>query len=272
MLLILTWTIAPLAKTLWKTKADLQVSKREKEYFESIYYYLNESDFDKIIFCDNSNHNFQYKDILQNFAKEKWKILELLRFKWNPIYPKKYWYWAWEQEILDYIFDNSKYIHSERTWFKLTWRYIVKNINKTIHKLNFQDIYFQKQWIRARQLWVSTAFFKVSNEFYKKHIYKNILKVFDDIFTSNTFNIRNFTKYPYVSLEYVYYFVLRDYLILEYKTKIYIANNYVKNSKLLYLAYSLVVKSWILDFNKFNNLIDYLLFKKQYSEIIKLYI
>ena len=269
--LVLTWTISPSTKVLWKSKKQLDTIVREKEYFDAIYYYLAESDFDTIIFCDNSDYDFQYKEILLKIAKDQWKKLELLKFKWNPIYPEKYWYGAWEQEIMDYVFDNSKYIHRNKTWFKITWRHIITNINDTIKKLSWQDIYFQKQWIRARQLWVSTAFFKVSNEFYKKYIYINILKVFDDIFTSNIFNIEKFTKYPYVSLEYIYYFVLRKYLTKEYCTKMYIANKYLRQSVLHYSIYRSVVTTGFSDFTKFNNVIDILFFNKMYKEIIKLY-
>jgi len=269
--LVLTWTISPSAKTLWKSKKELNTFVREKEYFDAIYYYLVESDFNTIIFCDNSNYNFQYKNILLKIAEDKWKNLELLKFEWNPIYPEKYWYGAWEQEILDYIFDNSKYIHKNKTRFKITGRYIIKNINDTIKQLEWQDIYFQKPGIRARWLNVGTAFFKISNDFYRNNIYMHVLKVFDDIFSSKTFDMRNFTSYPYISVEYIYYYVLREFFLKEYSTHNYIANNYIKDTKLHYFLYHLIVKTWMLDFNKFNNLIDTIFFKNMYGEIINLY-
>ncbi len=266
--LVLTGTIAPSQKTLWKDKSQLDVHNRELEYYEAICYYITASNFEYIIFCDNSNYDFSHWKELEKLAESKNKKLELLKFQWNLIYPEKYWYWAWEQEILDYIYENSRLIHINSTWVKLTGRYIVYNINDSLKKIEKQDIYFQKYWVRWRQLQVSTLFFKVSNDFYEKYLYKKIIQLYDDIFKCKTFNLHKFTKYSYVSVEYLYYYILRDFLLRKYKTKSYVSNHYRWHSKLHYLLYDMWVSLWICDFIRYNNVLDFLLFKKIYQELI----
>ena len=180
---VLTWTIAP-SKNVVMTpnqkynSTSLDPKKREKEYYEAIKFYLEKSDFTTLIFCDNSNYDFSYADELQHIAKEKWKTLELLKFQWDVELVTTISHWVWEAEIFDFVYENSKELHKNKTWFKVTWRYIISNINEIIKKLKEQDCYFQK-WIFGKGrnfLNVSTATFKISNKIFEEYLYKNTIK------------------------------------------------------------------------------------------------
>lgn len=251
-ILVLTWTIKPNNNIKWKffTKEDLL--KRSDEYYQAIKYYIKKSDFNIIIFCDNSNQYPPHKEKLLSLAKNKWKTLELLRYSDNDNYSEKLSYWAWEAAILDYTYENSKYIHSDKSWIKITWRYIITNINEIIKKLESQDVYFSKWWIRECQMMVTTWFFKISNEVYEKYIYKKRLKVFVNLNKCKKF-FKTKSHIKYSQLEIVYYILLRDYLLNIYKTNHYIEAyfEYIKRSYLMKIIFHLSI---ILGFNDFNRL------------------
>lgn len=171
--LLLTWTIFPstwIKKFNYKNSLDPQ--KRLKEYENSIKYYITESFFDKIVFCENSNYSCEgWKHKMYKFAKENWKELEILQFQWNVEKTLELNYSYWEWECIDYAFDNSLFLKKSTNWFKITWRYIIKNINKIIET---SDKYDNLLFKRLRPLWyfaIDTSIFKVSNDVYKKYLY-----------------------------------------------------------------------------------------------------
>lgn len=171
--LLLTWTINP---KIWNTityKNSLDPNVRIKEYLKAVYFYVTISDFKNIVFCENSNFNCkEYIDNISYIAKLYNKNFEFIQFMWNhneTITRKTYSYWEWE--ILDYAFDNSRLLKQSKSRYKITWRYIIYNINDIIKSSEeMENLLFR--WLRSLSFFsIDTSFFKVSNEIYKKYLY-----------------------------------------------------------------------------------------------------
>lgn len=171
--LLLTWTIAPnnwITKFNYKNSLDPQ--KRLKEYENSIKYYIEDSLFEEIVFCENSNYNCEdWKIKMWKFAKDKNKTLEILQFQWNVKKTLELSYSYWEGECLDYAYKNSKFLKESINRWKITWRYVIKNINDLIKSSDkYENLLFR--WLRP--LWfftIDTSIFKVSNDTYEKYLY-----------------------------------------------------------------------------------------------------
>ena len=189
--LLLTWTIAP---SNWIKKFNyinsLDPKIRLKEYENSIKYYIEESVFDKIVFCENSNYSCEkWKDWMYKLAQEKSKSLEILQFEWNveKTLELKYSYWEWE--CLDYAFEHSKLLWISVNRWKITWRYIINNINDIVKSADKYENLLFKRLRSLRPFVIDTSLFKVSNNTYKKYIYdaknditKENKKCIEDIF------------------------------------------------------------------------------------------
>lgn len=168
--LLLTWTISPSRGQKYQS-ASLSPEIRELQYFKSLVFYIAQSNFNKIVFCENSDYSFSNDRInnLKYLSELYKKEVELLHFRWDFERTNRLWYWYWEWECLDYAIDNSKILKDAKTFYKLTGRYIIWNINDilNIHKdsknLFIRDIpsYFT----------MNTAFFKMEVNLYKKYFY-----------------------------------------------------------------------------------------------------
>ena len=176
--LLLTGTIKPnnngiQRSTVLSNDKYFDPEYRLWEYFSTIQYYINTQLFDKIIFCENSNYHFN-----------NWALLEQLAY--------------------------DKGVQQTTSWYKVTWRYIIKNIDQIInyHQKWSITTFFYKGWGLA-QFGVTTAFFKTTQAFYEEHLYKKAVKYIKD--TNTRF------------LESVFYLLLKDCLLNQrtsWKTKI----------------------------------------------------
>lgn len=266
--LVLTWTIAPQKDVAWSLNLPyshtLDPLQREKVYYETIKYYIKESKFWSIVFCDNSNYDFWYSENLYEIAKKFRKKLELLRFMWDTDLSTKISYWAGEAEILDYIYMNSKLVHESGLWVKITWRYIVKNINDVIDKLDWVDCYFCKYWVRTTPFHVATSFFKISNRVYGDYIFWRQVTVFKMLQWNNSMK----------QLEQVRYILLRDYILDYYvktdipKIPIIISGMLFDKNNVLLFLFKIAVSLWFLSFNSFYGVMDEIFLSKQKKDII----
>ena len=276
--LLLTACIHP--KDVKDKHDNLNWKEREKQYQWALMFYLFKSNFKNIIFVDNSNYILEYLNSLINKYNTKlneknhiiieieWKTLEYITYDWN----KKshiYWYWYGEQEIMDFSFDNSQILSSlwyEESFFKITWRYILYNINNIIKIcLNNKNMFLKS----IHCFNVITAIIKIQKKDYKKYLYSNVLKFYEDYNKDNTFMLEN-----------IYYIKLREILFNEkIKWTIYniyylynwymqrrLFDNHPKIAKTLYI---------IFDFFKLNQnirifkLYDFLFYKTWYTKKIK---
>lgn len=168
--LLLTWTISPSKKQQYQS-TSLSSDIRKMQYLKSLIYYITQTSFTQIIFCENSNYEFNKSEItnIEYLSKLFKKNVELLHFNWNYEKVNKLWYWYGEWECLDYAINNSKYLNNTQAFYKITWRYIIWNINEIIEthendkNLFIRDIpaYFT----------MNTAFFKMQVKLYKDYFY-----------------------------------------------------------------------------------------------------
>lgn len=173
-IIVLTGTIDPSI-----SGADVKINKKEErlnQYIKNIKRIINETNFDVIIFGENSDYPYDYTK-LRLEAEKNGKILEIIKFMGSNdkirIKGKGYG----EAEILNKVIDTSQFIREmKKTFYKITGRIFVKNVNKIIAE-STKENYFHR-W-RASKNEVDTRFFKCSKEFYIKHIY-GLVELMDD--------------------------------------------------------------------------------------------
>lgn len=206
--LLLTWTIKPNndrkhISTVLSDKNFFDPEYRLKDYISTILYYITQSDFDNIVFCENSNYEIKNIGDIQNTAKLFNKKFELLQFEWDSEKVLQYSYHYWEAEIFDYAFENSILLSQSKSFFKSTWRYIVYNINQLIADYKDRDYFFYKWFWFTSILSINTAFFMVSSDFYRKYLYKKQLAYYSKNHTSQS---------KFIPLEGVFYQLLKKTL------------------------------------------------------------
>lgn len=203
-ILLLTWTIQPNDWNVHKSTitSNHNPGFREKEYLWTILYYITRSNFDKFVFCENSWYEIKSRKNVEEIARTFWKEIELLQYKGDGDKIKKYSYAYWEAEILDYAFKHSKFIKESNEFFKVTWRYVILNINDLINEYKDKDYFFYK-WVG---LWwtltTHTAFFMTLKDFYKKNLFQKVCKYFENLDLSK----------PIPPLEWIYYHLLKNIL------------------------------------------------------------
>lgn len=183
--LLLTATIVP------QSNYELVLTDYKKRYFEYIDNLVNlisNSNFTEFVFCENSNTVIPDKEMLEKLSQFYWKKIEFLSFKWNNKLIQKFTRAYWDQEIMEYAIDNSKLLRDSKWFYKITWRYKVKNINDILKSWEKMDNVFIKGWLWMNT--VHTCFFKVSKEYFKWHFY---------------WKYEQLKNYPNHSLEYLYY-------------------------------------------------------------------
>lgn len=195
--LLLTWTISPnwdIVKQ-WYKSASLDPNKRYFEYIDAILYYITQSDFINIIFCENSNFYFQDLNFINHLCEIYNKNFELLQFTWDYQKALDLWYGYWDAECIDYAIDKSLILRNVKNWYKISWRYKCMNINKIIYNQNKQDIAFFK-WVNFSYFSICTAFFKCNNSFYNLYLYNSWEKMNKNL-----------------PLEMIFYISLRKFLL-----------------------------------------------------------
>ena len=165
-------------------------NERLKQYLECILYYIIKSDFSDIVFVDWSGFNLSVLNFLKEVAEIYDKNIEILSFKYNTATVVEKWKWYGENTILEYWINNSALLKHFTCFYKVTWRYKVKNINSILKKHRDKKNIFIKNLDKS----CNTAFFKVEksifknyfvwagekvndkNNIYLEHIYYNIIK------------------------------------------------------------------------------------------------
>ena len=174
----------------------IQENERLREYIDALIFYIIESKFSDIVFVDWSWYDMNQLEFLEDLAKIYNKKLELLSFKNDESLVVKYWKGYWENMILEFAINNSKIIKNNKSFFKVTWRYIVKNINKIlINEKDKGNCFFKWRYINWKTF-CNTAFFKVEKDFFDKILY---------------WAWNNVNDKEWIYLEHVYLKILKKY-------------------------------------------------------------
>lgn len=241
---------------------------REKQYEDSLKFYIHNSDFDSIVFVDNSNSNLNYlKDMKKTngFYTINSKLIEYITYNWNK-YTEKYNYWYSEAEIIDYAIDNSQLLDKlddNKSFFKVTGRHIIKKINSLIWMPQDERFF---RWVYGFSC--ISAVFKIKKKNYKDLLYKKV----EDFYIKNQ-------KQNSINLEQVYYILLREKFLYQIdKTKwrrifFHYLNDWsirfwtpIKSQLINKILYTWCYLLKLNQFGIFSKILDELFFKKWYQK------
>jgi hypothetical protein len=146
-----------------------QLTERLKQYLFSIEYAIdNYSKVDHIIFCENTNYSYDYSG-LQNKAKQRGKILEIITFMgdYDTIQKKGKGYG--EGEIIKYAFEKSEILQESQFFYKLTGRILIQNLDKIINSTPSKNAFIFLSNLPCNQgNKVETILYKTDTTLYKQ--------------------------------------------------------------------------------------------------------
>lgn len=173
MILVMTATVKP-AKISQLCLTDTEI--RLKQYCTALNYYINSKKFDRIVFCDNSDYPYEYKQERQ-LAQRKHVQLEILKFKSSYGCIEQYGKGYGEGEILKYVMLNSHLMKSEDYFYKVTGRLIVRNLDFLVKKNN-KTARFDRNLYSFKSL--DTRFWGINKEVYIRYLMESYKKVNDN--------------------------------------------------------------------------------------------
>ena len=230
-ILIITACISPNTNQRHLVLKD--VDERLRQYLDSIYYYLRESFFKKIIFCDNSGYDYNEIGNIIDFASSIGKELEWLSFKGNSDLVAKYsTKGIGEDEIMDYIFTNSKLVIGAKSFVKVTGRLLVQNVDALLYTAQYGKNYFYRNIY-------SDDFHELDTRFYVMDI---------DYYNLKVRNCYNRIKDYDMSMELVYSKLIHnDYALLSHYPRIKgcsggVGTDYGKESEIKLFIFDVLCK------------------------------
>ena len=198
--LILTATIDP--SVFSNTGVVLtDAEERLKQYKETIYFYIEQSPFDNLIFVENSGYPFNVKEISTQ-AKRYNKRFEYLKVNTDKESTLKFGKSYGEADLITQAVLHSHLLEDETSFYKVTGRIKILNIKYMILSDNDSAFLFRHDLSRCY-----TFFFKANLQQYKKFFMnsqyqcderknEDIERVYYDIITKNDLNVTNYKFYP----------------------------------------------------------------------------
>jgi hypothetical protein len=201
MIILITGSISP-QKVL---KVSVKNSdERLFQYIESIKFWIVDTIADKIVFCENSYYNYDYKNLFE-LAEFYDKEFEVIQFYGNnneiEIHGKGYG----EGEIIEYALNHSNLLLTEDYFYKVTGRIKIININSILREKKNKQNKFILTSLKSRGERVDTRFYYVSKSFYDLNLKNAYHNTFDSKknYIENVFfrvlkdkNIKSFHSYP----------------------------------------------------------------------------
>ncbi len=135
---------------------------RERQYVDSILYYLRSPVLSAIIVCDNSGFDFSTNAKLVEVAAESGKRTEFLYFISDKDRIAERGKGYGEGEILAHVFRESRLLaDAEASFFKVTGRLLVLNLDTIARKVRSGETYFQRVGLNpfVNQKKVDTRFY-----------------------------------------------------------------------------------------------------------------
>lgn len=203
-ILLLTGSINAKLASPFMTKL-VNVEERRNQYFVAIKRYIIESNFDVIIFCENTMSDFPIEDC-ENLAHEYGKQIEFIFFLGNVTRINKQGKGFGDGECIEYAINHSKYLQNDSVCFyKVTGRLFIENINRILKDNEKKENCFLR--LGFKLLHVGTFFFKVQVAFFKKKLINEYMTVNDsdgkylEVIYYNVLikeSVKCFSSYPYI--------------------------------------------------------------------------
>jgi hypothetical protein len=156
--------------------ALLDAGERERQYFDSLEFYIRETPFQKIIVCDGSGYIFP--GLMRWLAEEHHKQLELLSFNGDKTAMEQHGKGYGEGEIMEFVMAHSRLLKEVEGFLKVTGRLKLTNVEKLLQKAHHRQNYFMPiSLIRPRWLVPPAARPCVEVRVYytTKDVFKNVL-------------------------------------------------------------------------------------------------
>lgn len=202
MILLITGCVNVSTKTPFVTVRNYD--ERLKQYLQTIEWAAKESPFDIIVFCENSNCDFDFEKYFDGFRCRN-KKFEYLSFWGDKTECDKFGKGYGEGEIIKYAVENSKYIKKNSCFYKITGKLWISNINQIIcdddlsHFMRYcdrvgkVDTKFYKLMLRDYNKGLMDAFYQVNDN--KKEFLE---KVYYDTMRKNNIKYKSFSVLPIV--------------------------------------------------------------------------
>lgn len=176
-IILLTGTINPVGGVNVKLK-DPQI--RLRQYSSAIIYFIEKSEFEDIVFAENSSYEFEAFPF-EYLAKLYGKRFEFLR-RVNPqtevlSYRGKSF---GEADLIDFAMKNSKLISEHEVIYKITGRCTLLNDATLLYSSSYDNEFL----VSNRRRWLHTYFFKIKKEDYFK-FFSPLLDEMDDSIQHN---------------------------------------------------------------------------------------
>jgi len=167
----------------------VDAEERERQYMESISFFIRQTPLTRIIVCDNSG--FHYPGSLYNLAQSHNKEIELLSFQGNNELVGDYGKGYGEGEIMQFVLSNSSLIAKVDGFLKVTGRLKLVNTGKLLRDCNHWENYFMPISLlrprfmvpKAARCCVNTQVYYTTKEFFSGVL----LNAYKEVRDKNTF-------------------------------------------------------------------------------------
>lgn len=151
--------------------------ERRTQYINSIKYYLEKTNIQNIVFCDNSEAVLDGE--LIKIAQKYGKQFEWISFSGNSEKCIQCGKGYGEGEIIEYAMKNSKLLHASDVMLKITGRMSIRNIDRIIKLANVKRNYFYPVVQEGGKPFVCTKMFIVQKPVFKRFFVDEYNKVND---------------------------------------------------------------------------------------------
>ncbi|MDA9312805.1 hypothetical protein N9515_08460 [Vicingaceae bacterium] len=177
-------------------------NQRLKEYQENLKGILNSRIFKQIVFCENTQYPYDFKEEKQ-LASSLGAELEIISFLGSNYKIQKQGKGFGEGEIINTALEKSEVLSKAKDFYKLTGRIQVDNFKSIVSNCSHSNCFLLYQ--RNKPI-VDTRLFKCDVSFYKEHLTKAYVEVEDlegnylehEFFKAlkGQSGVRNFSDYP----------------------------------------------------------------------------
>lgn len=140
---------------------------RWHQYQESLRFWLSHPSVENVVFFENSGCGVDFSPT-QEMAMRLHKRLEIVTYKGNEGTSERGRGYG-EGELLNRALNQSYLIRDRESFFKVTGRFKVLNFAYLEASSRHHPVVVNARSLRKRQ-WVDTRFFKMTPEFYRKHL------------------------------------------------------------------------------------------------------
>lgn len=146
-------------------------NERLDAYCQTILWAIQDTFFDKIVFCENSGYDFDssyYQELAKKFKKE----FEYLTFSGNREIANQKGKGYGEGEIVLHALKHSKFLKNADAFCKITGRLKISNVNSLIHSVK-KNYFMNKRLLKE----VDTRFYCIQKKDFWEHLkdsYQNV--------------------------------------------------------------------------------------------------